>query len=540
MAEGFDFFGVSTEFPEVQPATIPANLNIGETAEIGMKTVLKEKGGEDREIPGAEYVWFHNEDEVCIEAVGDDGEVSVIHNGETSSAKNIRITRLTGRYIRFSLRSEWGPRFKWHAYYLDPVECSIELDAPDNTDITMSGNETESFHFITRGLDSEGVEYEPLILVWNEDKQDFDRVDGLSSEDVTVSKADGSFDVNVNGPALLEKNADRFNIQIFAKVKGREVWRCLSSPIHAHSWSEWTETPVTYDEPAKKTRKCASCHETEVETTGKSLKQDADDKLAAAANAAQDAADAKAVAEQKLKDAAAAAATPGDAAVAAAQAAKAAADEAKKAAEAAKTAADEARAASEAAQAAAPDNKKDEAEALVTNAANLVTDAEGFVAAATTAITNAETAVTKANTDKAAKDKADAAAKAKAAEKAKAAAKAKAEKLARDGVLDKKIPKVKISKPSVKKKTITAKWKKLNKKQLKKSKAKKYEIWICPNKKFAKADTKEKIVSKSKSSFKFKGLKKKTKYYVKVRAIRYSGKTKYVGNWSKVKTIKTK
>ena len=35
-------------------------------------------------------------------------------------------------------------------------------------------------------------------------------------------------------------------------------------------------------------------------------------------------------------------------------------------------------------------------------------------------------------------------------------------------------------------------------------------------------------------------LKKKTKYYVKVRAIRYSGGTKYVGKWSKVKSIKTK
>ena len=92
----------------------------------------------------------------------------------------------------------------------------------------------------------------------------------------------------------------------------------------------------------------------------------------------------------------------------------------------------------------------------------------------------------------------------------------------------------------MKKNTITAKWKKLTKKQLKKSKAKKYEIWVCPNKKFAKEDTKEKIVSKSKSSYKFKGLRKKTKYYVKVRAIRYAGGTKYVGKWSKVKSIKTK
>ena len=115
-----------------------------------------------------------------------------------------------------------------------------------------------------------------------------------------------------------------------------------------------------------------------------------------------------------------------------------------------------------------------------------------------------------------------------------------AEKKARDGVLDKKIPKVKISKPGVKKNKITAKWKKLSKKKLKKSKATKYEIWICPNKSVAKANPKEKIVSKSKKSYKFSVLKKKTKYYVKVRAIRYAKGTKYVGPWSKVKSIKTK
>ena len=336
-------------------------------------------------------------------------------------------------------------------------------------------------------------------------------------------------------------------MKFYVKVKGWGIGYSFADKTCAfdvvdHEWGEWAETPATYDEPGKKTRECAGCHETEEEAFGKSLKQDAKDKIEAAAQAAQDAETAMQTAKQKLKDAEAAAATPGDAAVEAAQAAKTAADAAKKAADDAKAAADEAKTAAEAAQAKAPADKTDEAADLVTNASDLVTRTDSLVTSAATAVTDAETAVTKAGSARDAADQAAAAAKAKAeAEaKAKAAAQAEAERLARDGVLDKKIPKVKISKPSVKKNTITAKWKKLTKKQLKKSKAKKYEIWICPNKKFAKADTKEKIVSKSKSSFKFKGLKKKTKYYVKVRAIRYAGGTKYVGKWSKVKSIKTK
>ena len=195
-------------------------------------------------------------------------------------------------------------------------------------------------------------------------------------------------------------------------------------------------------------------------------------------------------------------------------------------------------------------DKVSAAETKSTQAGGKTSAAETAKAAADSTVSAAESTVAKAESsgsgsgdpssaaDAAAAAKAAAEAKAKAEEEAKA--KAEAERLARDGVLDKKIPKVKISKPVTKKKTITAKWKKLTKKQLKKSKAKRYEIWVCPNKKFAKEDTKEKIVSKSKSSYKFKGLRKKTKYYVKVRAIRYSGGTKYVGKWSKVKKIKTK
>ena len=40
--------------------------------------------------------------------------------------------------------------------------------------------------------------------------------------------------------------------------------------------------------------------------------------------------------------------------------------------------------------------------------------------------------------------------------------------------------------------------------------------------------------------FKFKKLKKNKKYYVKARAVKVVGKTKYYGEWSKVKKIRIK
>jgi hypothetical protein len=116
-----------------------------------------------------------------------------------------------------------------------------------------------------------------------------------------------------------------------------------------------------------------------------------------------------------------------------------------------------------------------------------------------------------------------------------------AEALKRDGVADSKIPKVKIKKPAAKKNAVTVKWTKLNKKQLKKSKATKYEVWVSTSKSFpAGATTKEVFKSKGKSSATVKGLKKKTKYFVKVRAIKYVGGVKHVGKWSSVKSVKTK
>ena len=129
--------------------------------------------------------------------------------------------------------------------------------------------------------------------------------------------------------------------------------------------------------------------------------------------------------------------------------------------------------------------------------------------------------------------------RAERAAKAKADAAAKAKEAARQGTPDKKIAKVKISKPSAGKKSVTAKWKKLTSKQIKKGKVKKYEIWVCPNKAFGPSDTIMKEVSKSKSSGKVK-VPKKGKYYVKVRAIRKVGGVKYVGKWSSTKKVKVK
>ena len=118
--------------------------------------------------------------------------------------------------------------------------------------------------------------------------------------------------------------------------------------------------------------------------------------------------------------------------------------------------------------------------------------------------------------------------------------KAAEEEKARQGVYDKTIPKIKgFKKSKVKKNSITVKWTKLTKKQIKKSKVAKIEIWVCPNKKFAKEDTTVKTVSKSKASATIKGLKKNKNYYVKLRGIRNENGVSHVGKWTSVKKIKT-
>ncbi len=161
------------------------------------------------------------------------------------------------------------------------------------------------------------------------------------------------------------------------------------------------------------------------------------------------------------------------------------------------------------------DEDSDECKAAV----KAVQDAEAEKIAAETAASDAAAALTKAQKDY---DSAVAAEK------------------KRQGTYNKSIPKVKIKAPSSKKTSVTVKWTKLTAAQIKKSKATRYEIWLCPNTKFAKADTKIKTVLKTKSSVTFTGLKKNKAYYVKVRAIKYVKGVKNVGKWSLRKTINTK
>jgi hypothetical protein len=108
----------------------------------------------------------------------------------------------------------------------------------------------------------------------------------------------------------------------------------------------------------------------------------------------------------------------------------------------------------------------------------------------------------------------------------------------RKGVYDSKMPKMSIKSKSSKKTSITIKWSKLSTKNRKK--CTKIEIWLCPNTKFAKADTKIKTVSKTATSVTFKSLKKNKKYYFKIRTIKYVNGVKRVGKWSTRKYITTK
>lgn len=91
---------------------------------------------------------------------------------------------------------------------------------------------------------------------------------------------------------------------------------------------------------------------------------------------------------------------------------------------------------------------------------------------------------------------------------------------------------VKIKKPARSKKYIIVKWTKLSKKQQKQ--VQKIEVQYSTSKKFAKTTTYR--VSKKTASKKITKLKRKTTYYVRVRAI--NGKK--IGPWSTVKAVKTK
>ena len=97
-----------------------------------------------------------------------------------------------------------------------------------------------------------------------------------------------------------------------------------------------------------------------------------------------------------------------------------------------------------------------------------------------------------------------------------------------------KLKSVKLKALSAKK--LEVKWKKLSKKE--QSKIQKFEIQYSTDKTF-KTGVKKKWAKKTKNSYTIKGLKKNTKYYVRIRAYKKSGNIIYVSKWA-TKSKKTK
>ena len=98
------------------------------------------------------------------------------------------------------------------------------------------------------------------------------------------------------------------------------------------------------------------------------------------------------------------------------------------------------------------------------------------------------------------------------------------------------LPTVKISKPAPAKKSVTIKWKKVNKKNLKKIQG--LEIQVATDPEFTNI-VKTAISGKKKTSKKIKGLVSKQTYYVRIRAYKNAADGKHVSTW-KVKKIKIK
>lgn len=95
---------------------------------------------------------------------------------------------------------------------------------------------------------------------------------------------------------------------------------------------------------------------------------------------------------------------------------------------------------------------------------------------------------------------------------------------------------VTVKKLKSKKRTVIAYWGKI-------SDARGYQIQVSTNKKFKKNKKTFSIENKKASKKTIKNLKAKKKYYVRVRAYRYSyfgDGEKIYGKWSKVKSVKTK
>ena len=66
-----------------------------------------------------------------------------------------------------------------------------------------------------------------------------------------------------------------------------------------------------------------------------------------------------------------------------------------------------------------------------------------------------------------------------------------------------------------------------------------YQVYISKKRDFSR-ETFQRSYGKSKKKFTLFGLRSKQTYYVKIRAYRKAGKTRYYGNWSKVKAVKVK
>ncbi|MEE0706147.1 MAG: fibronectin type III domain-containing protein [Adlercreutzia sp.] len=92
----------------------------------------------------------------------------------------------------------------------------------------------------------------------------------------------------------------------------------------------------------------------------------------------------------------------------------------------------------------------------------------------------------------------------------------------------------KLSKPKAAKKSFTVAWKK----QAKQTTG--YQIQYSTDKKFKKKVKTKTVKSSKKTSLKITKLKKKTKYYVRVRTYKKVGKSNYYSTWSSVKSVKTK
>ena len=92
----------------------------------------------------------------------------------------------------------------------------------------------------------------------------------------------------------------------------------------------------------------------------------------------------------------------------------------------------------------------------------------------------------------------------------------------------------KLSKPKASKKSFTVTWKK----QAKQTTG--YQIQYSTDKKFKKKVKTKTVKSSKKTSLKITKLKKKAKYYVRVRTYKKVGKSKYYSTWSSVKSVKTK